>query len=77
VLYVIYDHFIDLDSSPTDCDHDDYPSHLFVVPIHQQEHINDEFGLFNNDDDEDNLTLFGKMIITIKLGEKKQHEIPN
>jgi hypothetical protein len=41
-----------------------------VVPTYQQEHVNDDFGLFD-DDDEDNLTLFGKMIIMIKLGEKK------
>jgi hypothetical protein len=39
-----------------------------VASIHQQEHAVDLFGLF--DDDDDNLTLFGKMIIMIKLEEK-------
>ncbi len=72
--YVFYDYLIDLDSSPSDCDNDDYPINRFPLAINQQEHINDEFGLFNNDDDDDdddNLTLFGKMIIMIKLGGKK------
>ena len=41
-----------------------------MAPIHQQEHTSDVFGLF--DDDEDNLTLFGKMIIMIKLGEREK-----
>jgi hypothetical protein len=40
-----------------------------VASIHQQEHAVDLFGLF--DDDDDNLTLFGKMIIMIKLEGKK------
>jgi hypothetical protein len=44
-----------------------------VVPIDQQEHIYDEFSLFDDDDDEDNLTLFGKMIIMIKLRERKNN----
>lgn len=39
-----------------------------MAPIHQQEHAIDLFGLFD-DDEEDSLTLFGKMIIMIKLGE--------
>jgi hypothetical protein len=70
---VLYHHFIDLDYSPSDCDNNNYPIDLFVVPIHQQEHINDEFGLFANDDDEADLTLYGKMIIMIKLREKKTY----
>jgi hypothetical protein len=45
-----------------------------VASIHQQEHAVDLFGLF--DDDDDNLTLFGKMIIMIKL-EGKKNEISN
>ncbi len=69
--YVVYHLFNDLDYSESDCDNDDYPIDLFVVPTHQQEHIYDEFGLFDDDDDEDNLTFFGKMIIMIKLREKK------
>lgn len=38
----------------------------------QVDSINDEFGLFNDDDDEDNLTLFGKKIILIELGREKE-----
>jgi len=69
--------FNDLDHNQSDCDNTDYPINLFGVPIYQQEHINDEFGLFNDDDDEDNLTLFGKMIIMIKLREKKNKRYSN
>ena len=62
------DHSVDLDSSPSDCDSSDYPIKRLPAGIAQHEqHITDEFGLFNNDD-EDNLTLFGKMIIPIELG---------
>jgi hypothetical protein len=77
MLYVLYHLFNDLDYSASDCDNDDYPIDPLVIPIHQQEYINDEFGLFDDDDDEDNLTLFGKMIIMIKLRGKEKYKNSN
>jgi hypothetical protein len=68
--YVFYHIFDDLDYRQSGSNNDDNPLDLFVVPIYKDQHVDDEFGLFDDDDDEDNLTLFGKMIIMIKLEEK-------
>lgn len=35
-----------------------------------EEHVDDNYGLFDND--EDNLTLLGKIIMAIQLGKKKK-----
>src|SRR5579871_2337686 len=65
--YVLCHLFNDLDYRQSGSNNDDNPIDLFTVPIHQQEHVkHNECGLFDDDDDEeDNLTLFGKMIIMI------------
>ncbi len=62
--HVLYHPFNDLDYRQSDSNSDVNPVDLFVIPIHYQEDVINEFGLFDDDDD-DNLTLLGKINIMI------------
>ncbi len=61
--YVLYHLFNDLDYRQSDSNNDVNPVDLFVIPIHYHEDVINEFGLL--DDDDDNLTLLGKIKIMI------------